>query len=246
MTAVNNPPLITTSGGSDNYVASAPAILIDGSLTVADPDTATLVGATAKITGGFINGDTLAFNNQGGIAGTYVPATGVLTLTGSATPLEYQIALRAVTFTTSAAAGLRTISFQADDNATPGTPDGNIATKQIVVASSGSGAGAFFADLGGGSPNGASMVVGRSSSAPAVAATAFGQDAQTLLLAQLLASNSVASSGTPTTAALDEALSYGDAIANDDDLLATTQSDSLAGEASDVALLALLNQGIGF
>ena len=245
VTAVNNPPLITTSGGTDSYVVNAPAVLIDGSLTLTDPDNASLVGATVKITGGFASGDTLAFNNQGGIAGTYVPATGVLTLTGSATPLEYQIALRAVTFSTSAAAGLRTISFQADDNATPGTPDGNVATKQIAVSSSGSGAGAFFAELGGGSAGGAAVSVSNASLGPAIVAGSNDQDAQTLLLTELLASNSAASLK-PSTAALDLALSDGDANANDYDLSATTQTDSLAGEERGVALLAPLNQGIGF
>jgi hypothetical protein len=133
LTPVNNPPLITSSPGSNSYTVGHPAILVDGNLTETDPDTAILVGAKVSITGGFTSGDILAFDNQAGVTGSYNSAQGILTLTGSATPLDYQIALRAVTFATNAAAGSRTISFQADDGATPGTPDGNVTTKQIVV-----------------------------------------------------------------------------------------------------------------
>jgi hypothetical protein len=231
VTGVNNPPLITTSGGTDNYVINAPAVLIDGSLTAADPDTATLVGATVKITGGFINGDTLAFNNQGGIAGTYAPATGVLTLTGSATPLEYQIALRAVTFSTSAAAGLRTISFQADDNATPGTPDGNVATKQITVAVSGGGAGAFFADLAIPPSNASTSIDALVFGASSNRTGSFGQSTLDLLLAQSLATNSGYDLSAPMIGRTDPVAAVGDSIG------VTT------GEEQDVALLATLDEG---
>jgi hypothetical protein len=137
LTAVNNPPVVTTVPGTGSYVSGSAAILVDGALTETDPDTAILVGATARVTGPsglFVSGDTLAFVNQAGVTGAYNASTGVLTLSGNATPLDYQIALRAITFSTSAGAGLRTISFQADDGATPGTPDGNVATKQINVA----------------------------------------------------------------------------------------------------------------
>jgi hypothetical protein len=228
VTAVNNPPLITTSGGTDSYVLNAPAVLIDGSLTLTDPDNASLVGATVKITGGFASGDTLAFNNQGGIAGTYVPATGVLTLTGSATPLEYQIALRAVTFSTSAAAGLRTISFQADDNATPGTPDGNVATKLISVSASGAGSGAaaFFADLGS-SPSSVANVSLNVAVAPA---SSDNSNAKELLLAQFLSTASVPS--------------FVSAPAIATDSVSDNSSSATAGEEREVALLAVLDEGL--
>ncbi len=68
---VNNPPLITTAIGAAGYVVGAPAILVDGTLTLADPDNATLVGATVRISSGYTSGDTLAFNNQGGITGSF-------------------------------------------------------------------------------------------------------------------------------------------------------------------------------
>jgi hypothetical protein len=228
VTAVNNPPLITTSGGSSPYVVSAPAVLVDGNLTLVDPDSALLVGAKVKITTGFTAGDTLAFNNQGGIAGSYNTGTGVLTLTGSATPLDYQVALRAVTFSTTAGAGPRTITFQADDNATPGTPDGNIATKTVSVTASGSGAAAFFSDLGGG----AATTSGATSFSVAVApASLFGQSANDLLIAQSLAAASV-----PQTDA---------ALARPTERLGSNGESAVGDGEQDVALLAALDEGLG-
>jgi hypothetical protein len=57
----------------------------------------------------------------------------VLTLSGSAIPLDYQVALRAVTFSAGpgAPAGTRTISFTVND----GLANGNTAPKQITVQS---------------------------------------------------------------------------------------------------------------
>ena len=143
MAAVNNPPTTTTTSGSDSYTAGDPAILVDGGVTVTDPDSAllgpnALPGVIVSITGGFQPGDTLGFLNQDGITGSYNASTGVLTLSGAEPALNYELALQVVTFSTSvgAAGGTRTISFQADDGVTDPVVDGNIATKQIVVVGS--------------------------------------------------------------------------------------------------------------
>ena len=59
-------------------------------------------------------GDTLNFTNQNGITGSY--SDGVLTLSGSATPAQYQTALQSVTFsTTSTNTTTRSISIVALD-----------------------------------------------------------------------------------------------------------------------------------
>ena len=131
LVAVNNPPTLTTSAGIANYTAGSAAILVDGALTATDPDTANMTGATVSITGGFAAGDTLGFVNQLGITGSFNAVTGVLTLSGSAVPNDYKIALRAVTFSngSTATAGTRTISFSLND----GAAVSNIATKQISV-----------------------------------------------------------------------------------------------------------------
>jgi hypothetical protein len=131
--AVNNPPTVTASPGANNYFAGSAAILADGAMTETDPDSASLTGATIAITGGFASGDTLSFVNQVGVTGSYNSASGVLTLSGSAIPLDYQVALRAVTFSAGPGtqSGTRTISFTVND----GLANGNTATKQITVQS---------------------------------------------------------------------------------------------------------------
>ncbi len=132
---VNIPPTTTNTSGADSYTTGSPSIFVDQGVTVTDPDNSALVGATVSITGGFQPGDTLSFNNDvGGLTGTYNATTGVLTLGGSGlTPTDYQVAMAAVTFSTTAGSGTRTISFQADDGATDPTVDGNISTKTVVV-----------------------------------------------------------------------------------------------------------------
>jgi len=131
LVAVHNPPLVTTSSGENSYTAGSAPILVDGAVTLTAPDSPTLSSATVSISGGFASGDTLGFVNQAGIGGSYNSANGVLTLTGTGTPLDYQIALRAITFSTSAAtaAGTRTISFTVND----GLGNSNLATKSIAV-----------------------------------------------------------------------------------------------------------------
>ena len=76
---------------------------IDAVLTVADVDNANLASATVSIASGFFAGDALNFTNQNGITGSYNGATGVLTLTGTATVAQYQAALESVTFSSSSA-----------------------------------------------------------------------------------------------------------------------------------------------
>ena len=79
-------------------------------------------------------GDTLDFSNQNGITGSYNSGTGVLTLSGSATPGQYQTALQSVTFsTTSTVIGTRTIDVVAiDSNASVTTS--NTAVDTVVEA----------------------------------------------------------------------------------------------------------------
>jgi Bacterial Ig domain len=110
---VDDPPVVdpgsgtTTWGGAD--VAVAPA------LTVADPDSPTLTGATVQLTGGYAAAeDQLLFTDQRGIAGSWDALTGTLTLTGSASLADWQAALRTVAYHRTAPFlddGRRTITF---------------------------------------------------------------------------------------------------------------------------------------
>ena len=75
------------------------------------------------------SGDTLTFTNQNGISGSY--AGGVLTLSGTATPAQYQAALQSVTFsTTSTSTATRSISIVAIDD----TLDSNAAAESVNVS----------------------------------------------------------------------------------------------------------------
>ena len=117
-TALNSPPTVTTSAGATAYTENDPPTAIDPSLTVTDPDDATLVAAKVRISAGFVSAtDTLGFTNQNGIAGSYNSATGVLDLTGSASVANYQAALRSVTYYNSSDTPTtnRTIAFSASD-----------------------------------------------------------------------------------------------------------------------------------
>jgi hypothetical protein len=104
-------PTVTTSGGTTVFtegsnVASTP-VVVDGAVTVSDPDSATLAAATISIgTGWQAAEDVLGFANDpatmGNIAGSYNAATGVLNLSSAgatATLAQWQTALRSVTYT---------------------------------------------------------------------------------------------------------------------------------------------------
>lgn len=113
------------SGVTRLYNENALPVVIDPAFTVSDPDSATLVGATAAISAHFHAGeDVLGFTNQNGISGSYNSATGVLTLTGTATLANYQTALASVTFFDSSdipSGDLRTIHYTANDGIAVGS-----------------------------------------------------------------------------------------------------------------------------
>jgi hypothetical protein len=132
VTALNGAPVITTSGGNTAFTQGTP-VIVDGSITVTDANNANLVSSTVSITGGFQSSqDVLQFTNQNGITGNYNSATGVLSLSGSATVANYQTALRSITYNNTSATpntSNRTISFIAND----GTVSSNTATKIVTV-----------------------------------------------------------------------------------------------------------------
>ena len=122
---INDAPVVD---GANNIVPyeeqDTPAQLAAG-LTLTDVDS-DLASATVKISVGFQPGDTLHFTDQNGITGFYNAATGVLTLSGTASVADYQAALRSVTFsnatnndpTDSDLYATRSITWQVND----GTP----------------------------------------------------------------------------------------------------------------------------
>ena len=109
-------PPVVTAGAAASYAAAAPAVALDPGLSVTG---LTLTGATVSISAGHVSGDTLAVGSpQGGITSSYNAGTGVLTLTGNASPAVYQAELNSVTFVSASALNpsSRTISWSVTDS----------------------------------------------------------------------------------------------------------------------------------
>ncbi|HEX7968847.1 MAG TPA: hypothetical protein VF502_11565, partial [Stellaceae bacterium] len=98
--AVHTAPTLSGAGNTEPYAKHGPAVAVDPSLMVSDPDSGgTLVGATVSISSGFSSGDTLAAATSGTtITASYNANTGVLTLTGQDTLEHYQKVLDSVTY----------------------------------------------------------------------------------------------------------------------------------------------------
>jgi large repetitive protein len=96
---LESPPSGSGTGTPLNYNENAGPVPIDPGITLTDPDSPNLTGATITLTGFVPGQDVLTFLNQPPIIGTFNPATGVLNLTGTATVAQYQAALQSVTYT---------------------------------------------------------------------------------------------------------------------------------------------------
>jgi VCBS repeat-containing protein len=131
ITGTNDAPTVEVDATTIYNLGGSPAV-VDPTITIGDVDSGTLQGATVQITGNFQAGDVLNFVAQSGITGSYNTATGLLTLTGSASLAQYEAALEAVTFSSSSTSSLpRAISFRVTDAqgalSTPDTATVNIA-----------------------------------------------------------------------------------------------------------------------
>ncbi|WP_225580461.1 DUF4347 domain-containing protein [Pseudomonas sp. PDM16] len=137
--AVNDAPIVISSGGASTFTEGGGGTVIDSGLTLSDPDNATLASTRITIAGNFQSGDVLSFSNDdssmGNIVATYNAGTGVMTLTSAgatATLAQWQAALRSVTYSNGSDApstANRTISFVAND----GQNDSTAATKIVSV-----------------------------------------------------------------------------------------------------------------
>jgi hypothetical protein len=143
VTAVNDAPLVTASGGSAAFVegdgvASTP-VVIDSGLTVIDADSPLLQSARVQIAGNFRSDqDTLAFTSNpatmGDIVGSYDSGTGTLSLysAAGATAAQWQAALRSVTYSNSSDTPVtsnRTVTFVVSD----GSADSSAASRTVTV-----------------------------------------------------------------------------------------------------------------
>lgn len=133
ITAVNDVPVVSMSGGAVSFTENGPAVVIDASLTVSDSDSSVLAGATVRISANYVIGeDTLSVVNQLGITGTFDAGTGVLTLSGVASAVDYQLVLRSVTYLNGSdhpSTATRTMEVIVND----GAGDSAAATRQLGV-----------------------------------------------------------------------------------------------------------------
>src|SRR6266851_32387 len=142
------------------FIGGGAPVTLDGTLTVSDPDSGgNLSSATVSINSGFVLGDTLNFANQNGIVGSYDAASGVLTLSGTASVASYQAALDSVTYSFSPGNGdptgggshtSRTISWVANDGVANSSPATSTLDTVHVAPSVAPDANATF--IGGGGP----------------------------------------------------------------------------------------------
>ncbi|HET6999096.1 MAG TPA: tandem-95 repeat protein [Solirubrobacterales bacterium] len=131
---VNKAPTIAASVAEVDYAENGPTTPIDPGMTVADADSSSLSGASIRIASGYVNGeDLLEFTDDNGIAGSWDPPTGVLTLSGTASVSDYEDALRSVGYLNASdapAPGPRPIEFRVDD----GIDESAAATIDVDVA----------------------------------------------------------------------------------------------------------------
>ncbi len=92
-------PSVTSGGAPLTVRSGGPAVVVDPNVTITDPGGPNLSTASVSIGTNFTAAeDRLLFTSQNGITGSYNAVTGILTLTGSATPAQYQAAFRSVTY----------------------------------------------------------------------------------------------------------------------------------------------------
>ena len=119
VTGVNDPPVVAPSAGSATFIEEGSPVEVDAGLSLTDPDSGQIVGATLAIVAGHdAANDELTFTAQPGITGVFDAASGTLTFTGAASVADYQAVIRSVTFRTGGAnptGAPRTIRFGADD-----------------------------------------------------------------------------------------------------------------------------------
>jgi VCBS repeat-containing protein len=138
--AANDPPVLgNIETTALNYTEGDAPTAVSSSITVSDIDSANLSGATVGISAGYQNGeDLLSYTAPAGssITGSFNAATGVLTLSGSASPANYQTVLRAVKYsnTSDTPDASKTISFQVDDGAAANNLSNTISRQVAITA----------------------------------------------------------------------------------------------------------------
>jgi len=131
----NDAPVLTSiEAQAADFTEDGSPVGLTGNINISDLDDTNIESATVAITDNFVNGeDQLNFSSQNGISGSYDVATGILSLSGSATLAEYQTALRTITYTNnsdSPSNATRTLSVTVND----GDNNSNTAARDIQIS----------------------------------------------------------------------------------------------------------------
>ena len=118
-TVMNDAPVLSAiETAPASYTENDAPLAITGSTTVSDIDDTNIESAVVSISSNFSADDVLGFTDQNGITGSYDSVNGILTLTGSATLVDYQAALQSITYvnTSDDPSDLtRTVTIQVND-----------------------------------------------------------------------------------------------------------------------------------
>jgi hypothetical protein len=96
-------PIVRTGDPLASFASNGPPVVAAPALQIFDAADPVLTGATVRIATNFHSAeDMLGFANTGSITGAYNTGSGTLSLTGSASPDDYQAALASVTYRSNA------------------------------------------------------------------------------------------------------------------------------------------------
>ena len=131
----NDAPVVSDAGATLAYAEGDGAVVIDSTLTITDVDDTNIESATITISSGYESSeDVLAFSDANGITGSWSSLTGVLTLTGTATKANYELAFESITYqntdTDDPENGDRTVTWVVND----GSSNSVGVTSTITVA----------------------------------------------------------------------------------------------------------------
>ncbi|QTN38259.1 HYR domain-containing protein [Cryomorphaceae bacterium] len=111
----NTAPVVDVGNDLSILASTASATVVNSSLNVYELDDSQIDSAEVSFSSGFQAGDVLSATASGGISVSYNSTTGVLSLSGSASPSAYQTVLRTVAFDPTTTAGTRELLFTATD-----------------------------------------------------------------------------------------------------------------------------------
>jgi len=135
VSAVNSPPVLSAIEASAlSYNEGAGPVTITSSITVTDVDNINLSSAAIQITTNYNSSeDVLGFTPVGSISGGWNSVTGTLSLSGVDSKVNYETALRSITYentnTVNPSTLTRTINFTVSD----GTDNSNTQSRNINV-----------------------------------------------------------------------------------------------------------------